>query len=134
MTVKMRLHASALLVLGLFAASACTLDEPCDPGYTFMNAACFPDEVASGGSPGSGGQGGATSGGSPSTAGAPGTDEPNFTEPCTSDEDCTGGGTCDEAVTKTCLPFCGPGDSFEDNCPEGTVCQDFGIIVCAPEM
>lgn len=118
-------------VVALPALVACELNDPCDSDQEFEYGVCILPEAT----PPSGGAGG-ESGCDQAPGGASGEVEcalpPNVGDACTEGGDeCVGETVCGAPQLPQCVALCGPGDPFEDACPGGLSCTDFGqAIVC----
>ena len=117
-------------VASSLAFAGCELNDPCDPGQEFKHGLCILE--ASPEPPGGGGESGCQQ----AEGGAGGEGEciepPNVGATCTEGGDeCVGETVCGAPQLPECVALCGPGDPFEENCPQGLSCTDFGqAIVC----
>lgn len=130
--MKKLLFLSLTTAVSSLVFAACELNDPCDPGQEFKHGVCIlPDTTT----PSSGGQGG-----EPGCDQAPGgaggevecVEPPNVGDTCTEGgNECVGETVCGAPQLPQCVALCGPGDPFEDSCPGGLSCTDFGqAIVC----
>lgn len=115
---------SLTVIVPVLLSAACELKDPCDPGQEFKYGVCIipdPPPKGAGGEPGC----------EMAPGGAGGEDEcieaPNVGDECTEGGDeCVGETVCGAPQLAQCVALCGPGDPFEDGCPNDLTCTDFG--------
>ena len=115
---RARRSGGAVLLLCLWLLAACEVDDPCDPGQTYMQGLCFPKMTPPPPGP-------VDAGADDGAASDAGELKDTFGKTCASAEDCAGGNAtvCAPAPFSSCTQQnCMDGEAHAGACPSGWRC------------